>query len=158
MLVASGTGCAIMAAMLSDPMPQVQERPRGVVAIVAVCALLSAISFVFVALLLAGRIPLSAGAIVLGGGMEQLGPLAFLLYGAIVGVLGAALWQRCKGVRRVAIVLAVAGTALAIPAISSAVVDERIFAMVRDGLQIVVRVLVIFYLTQEPVKEWFTSR
>jgi len=158
MLVASGTGCAIMAAMLSDPMSYEQERPRGVVAIVAVCALLSAISFVFVPLLLAGRIPLSAGAILLGGGMEQLGPLAFLLYGAIVGVLGVALWQRWKGVRRVAIVVAVAGIALTIPSISSAVVDGRVLAIVREGLQIIARVLVIFCLTQEPVKEWFTSR
>ena len=157
MLVARGTGSVIMGAMLG-PMSHVQERPRGVIAIVAVCALLSAISFVFVALLLAGQIRLSAGAILLGGGMEQLGPLAFLLYGAIVGVLGVALWQRWKGVRRVTIVLAVAGVALTIPAISSAVVDGRVFSIVREGLQIIVRVLVIFYLTQEPVKEWFTSR
>src|SRR5271157_3857702 len=136
MLAACGTSCAIMATMLSDPIWQVQERPRVVVAIVAVCALLSAISFVFVALLLAGRIRLAAGAILLGGGMEQLGPLAFLLYGAIVGVLGVALWQRWKGVRRVTIVLAVAGVALTIPAISSAVVDGRVFAMFAKGCKL----------------------
>ena len=28
----------------------------------------------------------------------------------------------------------------------------------REGLQIVLRVLVVFYLSQEPVKDWFAAR
>ena len=54
--------------------------------------------------------------------------------------------------------LAGAGIALAIPGISSAVADGRLLAIFRDGAQIIVRVLVIYYLSQEPVKEWFASR
>jgi hypothetical protein len=149
----------MISSMLSlDSISHARERPRGVAIIVAVCVSLSAISACFAGLLLAARIPLSAGAFLLGGGMEQLGPAAFLLYGLIVGVLGVALWLRWKGARRTAIAVAAAGIALAVPAISSAVIDGRIFAMLREGLQIIVRMLVIFYLTQEPVKEWFTSR
>ncbi len=133
------------------------ERPRGVLAIIAVCGLLSTIALTLVALLLAGLVPLSSGAFLLGAGLEQLGPFVFLLYGVVLAVLAAALWRRWKGAGRAAIVLAAAGVALAIPAISSAVADGRTFAIVRDGLQIMVRVAVIFYLSQPPVKDWFAG-
>jgi hypothetical protein len=56
------------------------------------------------------------------------------------------------------ILLAAIGVAFAVPAISSAVVDGRPLAIVREGLQIMVRVAVIYYLCQEPVREWFRSR
>ena len=141
-----------------SPLSHSPERPPGVVATVVICGLLSAISCAFVVLLLAHRVPLSAGAFLLGNGMEQLGPIAFLLYAAILAVLGVALWRRWKGARRAAIVLAAAGVALALPAISSAVIDGRDFAALREGLQIIVRVIVIHSLTQEPVKEWFALR
>jgi hypothetical protein len=137
---------------------QTQERPRGVTAIVAVCALLAALALVYAGLLAAGRIPLSAGAFLLGGGIEQLGPVAFLLYGLLLSALSLALWRRWKGARRLAIVFAAAGIAMAVPAVSSAVVDERGFAITREGLQIIVRVVAIYYLSQEPVREWFAQR
>ena len=35
--------------------------------------------------------------------------------------------------------------------------DSRIFAIAREGLQIIVRVLIVFYLSQEPMKEWFAA-
>ena len=115
-------------------------------------------SCAFVVLLLAHQVPLSAGAFLLGNGMEQLGPLVFLLYAVILAVLGAALWRKWKGARRAGIVLTAAGLALALPAISSAVVDGRAFAILREGLQIIVRVIAIHYLSQEPVKEWFAVK
>ena len=140
-----------------NPEADAQERPRGVAVIVAVCELLGAVSLAFAALLVVHVVPLSAGAFLLGGGIEQLGPVAFLLHGAILAVLGFALWRRWKGARRSAIVLAAAGIFLAMPAISSAFGDERIYAVLREALQIMVRVLVIYYLSQEPVKEWFAK-
>jgi hypothetical protein len=141
--------------LLLDPAPQTLERPPGVVAIAATCAVFSVTAFGFAGLLFAGVVPLSAGAFLLGGGMEQLGPVVFLIYGALTAALAVALWRRWKGARRAALVLAGAGIALALPAISSAVADGRLFALVREGLQIIVRVIVIFYLSQEPVKKWF---
>lgn len=131
--------------------------PRGVIAIAALCGLLAVISFGLAVLLLAGSVPLSAGAALLGGGMEQLGPFAPLLYGAILAVLGTALWRRWRGARRIAMLFAGAGIALGVPGISSAVADARVIAIFRDGTQIIVRMLVIYYLSQEPVKEWFAS-
>ncbi len=148
----------MVAYMLSlNSAPHAQERPRGVAIIVAVCGVLGVISLAFAALLLLHAVPLSSGASLVGGGLEQLGPLAFLLYGAILAVLGAALWRRWKGARRAAIALAAAGILLAMPAISSAFEDERIYAILREAIQIMLRVLVIYYLSQEPVKEWFAK-
>jgi hypothetical protein len=36
--------------------------------------------------------------------------------------------------------------------------DSRIVAIARDGLQIIVRVVLLYYLSQDPVKDWFTAR
>ncbi len=134
------------------------DRPAGVTAIVALCVLLAVISLGFAALVFSGRIPLSQGAFLLGGGLEQLGPLPFLLYAAVLLILALGLWKRWPWVRRAAILLAIAGIALAVPAISSAVADSRVFAVGREGAQIIVRMLIVFYLSQEPVKDWFAAR
>jgi uncharacterized membrane protein YjjB (DUF3815 family) len=91
----------------------------------------------------------------MGGGLEQLGPVAFLLYAALMILLAAALWSRWRWARRVVIVVAVIGIAMAVPGLSSAVMDSRVAAIGRDGLQIIVRVVVVYYLSQEPVKDWF---
>ena len=109
----------------------------------------------FVTLLLADDAPLSSGAVLIGGGLEQLGPIAFILYAVLLLALAAGLARRWNWARRATVLLAVVGVALVVPAISSAVMDSRILAIAREGLQIIVRVIVVFYLNQEPVKEWF---
>jgi hypothetical protein len=134
------------------------DRPAGITAIVAMCLVLGVGSLVYAGLIAAGRTALSAGAWLLGGGLEQLGPLAFLTYAAIVVGLAVALWKRWRWARRGAILVAAIGIALAVPALSSAVMDSRVLGIAREGVQIVVRVLVIFYFSQEPVKEWFSHR
>lgn len=134
------------------------DRPTGVSAIVALCVLLAVASLVVGSLIFFGQTPLSAGAFLLGGGFEQLGPLPFLLYAVVLLVLALGLRQRWPWSRRATILLAVAGIALAVPAISNAVADSRVFAIVREGVQIIVRVLVVFYLSQDPVKDWFEAR
>ena len=134
------------------------DRPAGVIAISAVCTLVAFMSLIYAALIVAGGVPLSAGAFLLGGGFEQLGPVAFLLYSSVLLILAVGSWKRWNWARRAIILLAVAGIAFAVPAISSAVADSRIFAIAREGLQIMVRVLAVFYLSQEPVKDWFAMQ
>jgi hypothetical protein len=75
-----------------------------------------------------------------------------------MAVVAVGLWRGQNWSRRVAILLAVAGVAFVVPGISSAVVDGRAGAIVREGAQIIVRVAIVFYLSQEPVKEWFAAR
>ena len=132
-------------------------RPAGVTAIVALCVVAALTSLAFARLIATGRIPLSWGAFLLGGGLEQLGPVAFLFYAALLLLLAIALWRRLRFARRATVLAAIFGIALAVPAISSAVMDSRLFAIAREGLQIVVRVMIVFYLSQEPVKEWFAQ-
>jgi hypothetical protein len=131
------------------------DRPAGVSAIVALYVLVALTSLVFATLIVMDRVALSAGAFLLGGGLEQLGPIAFVLYALILLVLALALWNRWLWARRAAILVAVIGIAMAVPAISSAVMDSRLLAIAREGAQIIVRVMVVFYLSQEPVKDWF---
>ena len=133
-------------------------RPAGVTAIVALCVVAALTSLAFALLIATGRIPLSWGAFLLGGGLEQLGPVAFLLYAALLLLLAIALWRRLRFARRATVLAAILGIALAVPAISSAVVDSRLLAIAREGLQIIVRVMIVFYLSQKPVKEWFAQR
>jgi hypothetical protein len=47
---------------------------------------------------------------------------------------------------------------MAVPGLSSAVMDSRVFRIGREGLQIIVRVVVVYYLSQEPAKNWFAVR
>jgi len=127
-------------------------------AIVGLCVLLAVVALVYAGLILYGRVPLSAGAWLLGGGLEQMGPLAFVLYSTLLLVLAVGLWRRWPMARRIGILAAAAGIVLAVPAISSAVMDSRSFAIAREGLQIIARVLLVYYLTQEPLKQWFAGR
>ncbi len=134
------------------------DRPAGIRAIILLCMALAFASLIYSVLTFAGTVPLSAGAWLLGGGLEQLGPLVFLLYAAVLLVLILALAKRWRWARRATILVAVAGIALMVPAVSSAVVDSRLLAIVRGGVQIIVRVMVVFYLSQEPTKVWFDIR
>jgi len=129
-----------------------------VLAIVALCAIAGVAALAFAVLVVAQVIPLSSGAFLIGGGLEQLGPIAFLLYAALMILLAVALRKRWGWARRVAIFIAVIGIAMAVPGLSSAVMDSRILAIVREGLQIIVRVVVVYYLSQEPVEDWFAAR
>lgn len=126
--------------------------------VAALLALTALIAWVFAGLLVIDAVPLSYGSVLLQGGLEQSGPIAFLIYGAVTLTLAWALWNRRRWARRLTLLVAAIGVALAVPAISSAVADGRAFAIVREGLQIIVRVAVIYYLSQEPVRDWFASR
>ena len=143
--------------VLSETTTRDGERPAGVKVIAGLCVIVAVTSMTFAVLLAAGRIPLSAGAFLLGGGLEQLGPVTFFLYAALLLLIAVALWNRWRWSRRIATLLAVIGVVMAMPAISSAVMDSRLFAIAREGAQIIVRVMIVFYLSQEPVKEWFRT-
>ena len=144
--------------MLSDAPTRNDERPAGVTAIAALCVIVGVVALGFAALATAQVVPLSSGAFLIGGGLEQLGPVAFLLYATLMLSLAVFLWRRSRWSRRVAILVAVIGIAMAVPSLSSAVMDSRLFAIAREALQIILRVVVVFYLSQEPVKDWFAAR
>ncbi len=133
----------------------VRERPTVVTLLICISFASALLAAGLSVLLILGAVSLSSGAFLLGGGMEQLGPVAFVLYAIITAILGWGMLLRRQWARRFGIVLAVAGIAVAVPAISSAVVDGRAAAIAREGMQIIVRVVIVYWLVQEPVREWF---
>jgi hypothetical protein len=136
----------------------IADLPVGVAAIAGVFLLLAIASVACALLLLLQLLPLSYGAVLLPNGLEQSGPIVFFVYAALTGLIAGGLWKRRNWARRLAILVAIAGIIFVVPAVSSAVVDGRLGAIVREGLQIIVRVSVVFYFSQEPVKEWFAAR
>jgi len=72
--------------------------------------------------------------------------------------MAGGLWARQGWARRLTVLLASLGIAFAVPAISSAVADGRLGGIIREGLQIMLRVALVYYLSQEPVRDWFATR
>jgi hypothetical protein len=134
------------------------ERPTGVIAVAGLCAVISVVSLIFAVLLFVGAMPLSYGSVLLPGGLEQSGPESFLIYGTLTAVMAGGLWARQGWARRLTVLLASLGIAFAVPAISSAVADGRLGGIIREGLQIMLRVALVYYLSQEPVRDWFATR
>jgi hypothetical protein len=102
-----------------------------------------------------GRMPLASGAFLVGGELETAGPILFLLITIVFLIAAAGLWKLKNWARHLAIGFAIIGLIQVTPAISSAVADGRILAIVREGAQIIIRVIVIWYLLQEPVRDQF---
>lgn len=135
-----------------SPIP---ERPRGVVFISALAFCAAAASVAIAMLHIVGVVPLATGASLLGGGLEILGPVAFLLYGLATGTAGFGLLHLRNWARWLTILILLFGVVQIVPGISMAVADGRILAIAREGLQIIVRTAALWYLCQEPVRDLF---
>lgn len=101
-----------------------------------------------------GVISMRAGADLLGG-LELAGPYMFLLTGAIGGAIGLGLTRLSNWARRIAILAAIAGLVLLIPAVSSSVAGFQIKALAWGGLGVIVRVIIVWYLYQVDIRETF---
>ena len=140
---------------LLNDQPAVRERPRGVQLLAGLHVLVATVALVIAIGTFAGRMPLASGAFLVGGELETAGPILFLLIAAVFLIAAAGLWKLKNWARHLAVGLAIIGLIRVTPAISSAVADGRVFAVVREGLQIIMRVIVIWYLLQEPVRDQF---
>jgi multidrug transporter EmrE-like cation transporter len=106
-------------------------------------------------LVLPGAASMALGAPLLGG-LELAGPYMFLLTACVGGLMGWGLLRLNNWARRSAIVVGFVGVVMLVPAVSAAAVDLRL-SLVWSGLGIMVRVMIVWYLFQEPVKEAFTK-
>ena len=134
------------------------ERPVGVAVIAGV--FLAAAGYLLllgaVMLLRPGTVSMMLGSPLLGG-LELAGPYMFLLFGALGAAIGWGLLRLHNWARRVAALVAVAGVALLVPSVSSAVVDFRVAPLIEGGLGVIVRVIIAWYLYQAPVAEVFRT-
>jgi len=87
-------------------------------------------------------------------GLELAGPYMFLLIGAASAAIGFGLLRLNNWARRVAILASLVGMVMLIPSVSAAAVDFRP-ALFWNGLGVIVRMVMVWYLYQTPVAETF---
>lgn len=136
-----------------------EDRPAGVTA-VAAAFLLAAAYLAAVGLTMLvnpGLVSMAAGADLLGG-LETAGPYMFLLMAGVGSAISLGLLHRHHWARRTAIIVAIIGFVLLIPAVSGAVVAFHLAKLARSGFGLMIRVLIVFYLYQVPVREFFEAK
>lgn len=134
-------------------------RPAGVTATAALFFAAAAYLILLGAVMLVrpGTVSMMAGSPLLNG-LELAGPYMFLLTGSVAALVGWGLLRLFNWARRLAIVIGFAGLVMLVPTVSSAVVDIRLRGLISGGLGIIVRVIVIWYLWQTPVRDVFASK
>jgi hypothetical protein len=141
---------------ISVERPPDNSCPSGVITIAVVC-ILAATYLVVIGLTLIvapGTFPLRLGAPLLDG-LELAGPYMFLLIGGLGVLIGWGLLRLNNWARWAAILAALAGVVMLVPSVSGAVVYFALGKLAWEGLGIMVRVAMIWYLCQEPVVEQF---
>ena len=103
-----------------------------------------------------GTISMALAAPLLNG-LELAGPYMFLLIGGLGGLIGWGLWRRNNWARRVTIVAALVGLVFMLPPLSVAVINFRL-SLLGPCFGVLARMLMVWYLYQAPVTEWFAGR
>jgi hypothetical protein len=130
--------------------------PNGVRAIAALFAL-SAIYLGMAGLVMLvrpGSIPMVAGAPLLFG-LELAGPYMFVLMALVGGAVAWGLTKLYNLVRHAALLIAIAGVVMLVPSVSAATVMVEPKALAFGGLGIIVRVIVVWYLSRADVADAF---
>ena len=130
-------------------------RPAGITVIALIFFAYAILAALYVVLLAAGRVPMSRGAWLIGGGFEIMGKWIFVLYAAIHAACALGLWRMHKWALRIASLLLLWGVFQVIPSISSATADSRVYAIAREGAQILWRVVALRYLGQQSTRDSF---
>jgi hypothetical protein len=134
------------------------ERPAGVTVVAAAFFLAGAYLFVAGLTMLAspGLLSMAVGAPLLGG-LELAGPYMFLLVGGLGTVIALGLWRLHRWARWLAILVALVGVIMLLPDVSSAMLDFRIGKLAWEGFGTIARVMIVWYLFQEPVGDAFAA-
>ena len=135
------------------------ERPAGVTAVAAAFSLAAAylLAVGLTMLTRPGLVSMAAGAELLGG-LELAGPYMFLLMAALGGIIALGLWLLHRWARWLAMLVAIIGVVMLLPGVSSAMFDFRIGKLAWEGLGTILRIMIVWYLSQEPVREAFAAK
>jgi hypothetical protein len=141
---------------VTDPTPN--PIPSGVRAIAALFALCGIYLGVAGCLMLfrPGLVPMAAGSPLLFG-LEVAGPYMFLLMAVIGAGIAWGLLELNNIVRHAAMLIAIAGIVMLVPPVSAAVVAVQPKALVLGGLEIIVRVMVAWYLSRGHTADHFKT-
>jgi hypothetical protein len=134
-----------------------QPVPSGITVIAIVFFVAAAYLGLIGVLMLAapGKVSMALGAPLLGG-LELAGPYMFLLAAMVAGLIGWGLLRLNNWARRAALAAGFVGAVMLVPGVSAAAVDFRP-SLFWQGLGVVIRVAIVWYLFQEPVKEAFAK-
>jgi hypothetical protein len=130
--------------------------PNGVRAIAALFALCGIYLGIAGGLMLIrpGAVAMSAGAPLLFG-LELAGPYMFLLMAVAGAGVAWGLVKLNKIVRHAALLIAITGIVMLVPSVSAATVMVQPKALALGGLGIIVRVIVVWYLSRGEVADAF---
>jgi len=126
---------------------------RVIAALFALCGLFLAVSGLVI-LLRPGTISMTVAAPLLFG-LELAGPYMFLLTAAIGGAIAWGLARTNNLARHAAVLAAIAGIVMLVPPTSAAAVMVQPKSLALDGLAIIVRVIVAWYLSQGHIAQEF---
>jgi hypothetical protein len=142
---------------VADASKPASSIPTGVTATAILFFVAAAYLGLLAAVTLASPGTLSMGlAAPLLNGLELAGPYMFLLIGGVGSLIGWGLLRLNKWARRSALAVAFIGVVMLVPAVSAAAVDLGI-SLLWGGLGIIVRVMIVWYLYQEPVADAFAK-
>jgi len=79
----------------------------------------------------------------------------FLLMSGVGAIIGWGLLRLNRWARRAALLAALAGIVELVPTVSVAVLEVRAKPLIWGGLGVIVRVMIMWYLYQEPVAQEF---
>jgi len=130
-------------------------RPIGVTALAVVMLAYAMVATVYAVLLATERTSMSSGAWLIGGGFEVMGKWIFVLYSLLHAGCAIGLLRLQKWALRLASLLLLWGLIQVTPAISSAVADSRVYAIIREGIQILWRVVALRYIWLDSTKDAF---
>jgi hypothetical protein len=137
----------------------VSSKPSGVRAVAALFALCDIYLAIAGASMLIrpGTISMAAGAPLLLG-LELAGPYMFLLAAFVGGAVAWGLILLNNVARRIAVLIAIVGVVMLVPPVSAATVMVQLKALAVGGLGIIVRVMVVWYLSRQEIAEEFKKR
>jgi hypothetical protein len=142
---------------VADASKPASSIPTGVTATAILFFVAAAYLGLLAAVTLASPGTLSMGlAAPLLNGLELAGPYMFLLIGGVGTLIGWGLLRLNTWARRAALVVALIGVVMLVPAVSAAAVDLGT-SLLWSGLGIIVRVMIVWYLFQAPVAEAFAK-
>ena len=131
--------------------------PGGITVIAIVFFLAGAYLGVIGVVMLAapGKASMALGAPLLSG-LELAGPYMFLLVAGVAALIARGLLRLNNWARRAALAAGFVGAIMLVPAVSAAAVDFHA-PLLWQGLGVVIRVAIVWYLFQEPTKESFAK-
>jgi hypothetical protein len=130
--------------------------PTGVTVIASVFFLAAAYLALIGSIMLAapGAVSMALGGPLMNG-LELAGPYMFLLGAGVGALIGWGLLRLNNWARRAAIAAGIIGLVMLVPSVSAAAVDFRA-SLLWAGLGIILRVMIVWYLYQTPVAEYFS--